>query len=60
MAEVTDLNEYRKLQEEQKNSLSADDWAILVMKKNKANKERLRKAAEKDNKKVLREYRIKN
>ena len=59
MSEVVDLNEYRKLQEEQKNSLSADDWAALVMKKNKANKERLRKAAEKDNKSVIRAYRLK-
>lgn len=59
MSKVVDLNEYRKLQEEQKNSLSADDWAALVMKKNKANKERLRKAAEKDNKSVIRAYRLK-
>lgn len=57
MSEVANLNNYKKANNEKQESKSVD--LELIMAQNKANKERLKLERSQNNKKVLKDYRIK-
>ena len=62
MGKVIDINKAREKQKKarKKNSNISDaDWAIQLMQKNEANKERIKKDRKKANKMVTRSYRLK-
>jgi hypothetical protein len=61
MGEVIDINKAREKQKKaRKNNphISDVDWSKLLMQKNEANKERIKKDREKANKSVIRSYRL--